>query len=67
MGLVPIALGNDGGGSVRIPAAHNGVVGIKATFGRVPIEGVPVLCWSLEHSGPLGGHGRRHAASRSPS
>ncbi|HXU73115.1 MAG TPA: amidase [Polyangia bacterium] len=53
MGLVPIALGNDGGGSVRIPAAHNGVVGIKGTFGRVPMEGVPVLCWSLEHSGPL--------------
>jgi Asp-tRNA(Asn)/Glu-tRNA(Gln) amidotransferase A subunit family amidase len=54
MGLVPIALGNDGGGSVRIPAAHNGVVGIKGTFGRVPMEGVPILCWSLEHSGPLG-------------
>jgi Asp-tRNA(Asn)/Glu-tRNA(Gln) amidotransferase A subunit family amidase len=54
MGLTPIALGNDGGGSVRIPAAHNGVVGIKGTFGRVPMEGVPILCWSLEHSGPLG-------------
>ena len=54
MGLTPIALGNDGGGSVRIPAAHNGVVGIKGTFGRVPMDGVPVLCWSLEHSGPLG-------------
>jgi Asp-tRNA(Asn)/Glu-tRNA(Gln) amidotransferase A subunit family amidase len=53
MGLTPIALGNDGGGSVRIPAAHNGVVGIKGTFGRVPMDGVPVLCWSLEHSGPL--------------
>jgi Asp-tRNA(Asn)/Glu-tRNA(Gln) amidotransferase A subunit family amidase len=53
MGLVPIALGNDGGGSVRIPAAHNGVVGIKGTFGRVPMDGVPILCWSLEHSGPL--------------
>ncbi|MCA1664883.1 MAG: amidase [Myxococcales bacterium] len=53
MGLVPVALGNDGGGSVRIPAAHNGVVGLKGTFGRVPMEGVPILCWSLEHSGPL--------------
>ena len=53
MGLVPIALGNDGGGSVRIPAAHNGVVGLKGTFGRVPTEGVPILCWSLEHVGPL--------------
>jgi Asp-tRNA(Asn)/Glu-tRNA(Gln) amidotransferase A subunit family amidase len=54
MGLTPIALGNDGGGSIRIPAAHNGVVGIKGTFGRVPTDGVPLLCWSLEHSGPLG-------------
>ncbi|MDB4965993.1 MAG: Amidase [Myxococcales bacterium] len=55
MGLTPIALGNDGGGSIRVPASHNGVVGIKGTFGRVPTEGVPLLCWSLEHSGPLGG------------
>jgi Asp-tRNA(Asn)/Glu-tRNA(Gln) amidotransferase A subunit family amidase len=53
MGLTPIALGNDGGGSVRIPAAHNGVVGLKGTFGRVPMDGVPMLCWSLEHAGPL--------------
>ena len=54
MGLTPIALGNDGGGSIRIPAAYNGVVGLKGTFGRVPTEGVPLLCWSLEHCGPLG-------------
>jgi Asp-tRNA(Asn)/Glu-tRNA(Gln) amidotransferase A subunit family amidase len=54
MGLTPIALGNDGGGSIRVPAAHNGVVGLKGTFGRVPTDGVPLLCWSLEHSGPLG-------------
>ena len=53
MGLTPVALGNDGGGSIRIPAAHNGVVGLKGTFGRVPTDGVPLLCWSLEHSGPL--------------
>jgi Asp-tRNA(Asn)/Glu-tRNA(Gln) amidotransferase A subunit family amidase len=54
LGITPIALGNDGGGSVRIPAALNGVCGIKGSFGRVPTDGVPVLCWSLEHSGPLG-------------
>ena len=53
MGLVPIALGSDGGGSVRIPAAHNGVVGIKGTFERVPTDGVHNLYWSLEHAGPL--------------
>jgi Asp-tRNA(Asn)/Glu-tRNA(Gln) amidotransferase A subunit family amidase len=54
MGLCPVALGNDGGGSIRIPAALCGVSGIKGTFARVPTDGVPLLCWSLEHSGPLG-------------
>jgi Asp-tRNA(Asn)/Glu-tRNA(Gln) amidotransferase A subunit family amidase len=54
MGLCPVALGNDGGGSIRIPAALCGVSGLKGTFGRVPMDGVPVLCWSLEHAGPLG-------------
>jgi Asp-tRNA(Asn)/Glu-tRNA(Gln) amidotransferase A subunit family amidase len=53
-GVVPLAMGNDGGGSVRIPAALCGVAGIKASFGRVPLDGVAMLCWSLEHSGPLG-------------
>lgn len=53
MGLVPFALGSDGGGSIRIPAAMCGVVGIKGTFGRVPLDGVHDLYWSLEHGGPL--------------
>lgn len=53
-GLAPIALGNDGGGSIRIPAALCGVPAIKGTYGRVPTEGVELTCWSLEHSGPLG-------------
>jgi Asp-tRNA(Asn)/Glu-tRNA(Gln) amidotransferase A subunit family amidase len=53
-GVVPLALGNDGGGSVRIPAALCGVPGLKATFGRVPMTGVAMLCWSLEHAGPIG-------------
>ncbi|HEX8952812.1 MAG TPA: amidase [Polyangia bacterium] len=54
MGLTPIALGSDGGGSIRIPAAFNGVVGLKGTFGRVPTEGAAVHYWSLGHKGPLG-------------
>lgn len=53
-GIVPIALGNDGGGSLRIPAALCGVAAIKPSYGRVPTEGVRLVCWSLEHSGPMG-------------
>lgn len=59
--LCPIALGSDGGGSVRIPAAHCGVYGLKASMGRVPLwpgcrdERYPgVSSWeSLEHVGPM--------------
>ncbi|MGW0999685.1 amidase [Streptomyces sp. NPDC002523] len=60
-GLAPVALGSDGGGSVRVPAAHCGLVGFKAAMGRVPVwpgcrdERQPgVSGWeSLEHIGPL--------------
>ncbi len=52
-GLGPIALGADGGGSIRIPAAFCGVFGIKPTFGRVSEVGAAPLCWSLAHVGPL--------------
>ncbi len=53
-GLCPIAVGADGGGSVRIPAALCGVVGLKATFGRVSEHGAAELCWSVAHVGPIG-------------
>ena len=52
-GLVPIAIGADGGGSVRIPAALCGQVGLKATFGRVSEFGAYPLCWSLAYIGPI--------------
>ncbi|HYF94373.1 MAG TPA: amidase [Symbiobacteriaceae bacterium] len=52
-GMVPIALGTDTAGSVRIPAACCGVVGFKPTFGRVSTQGVVPLSWSLDHVGPL--------------
>lgn len=49
------ALGSDTGGSIRIPAALCGVVGIKPTFGRVSTWGVLPLSWNLDHIGPLAG------------
>ncbi len=52
-GLVPIAIGADGGGSIRIPAALCGIVGLKPTFGRVSEFGAAPLCWSVAHLGPL--------------
>lgn len=53
-GMVPLALGADGGGSIRVPAAHCGIVGLKPTFGRVSEFGAAPLCWSVAHVGPMG-------------
>jgi aspartyl-tRNA(Asn)/glutamyl-tRNA(Gln) amidotransferase subunit A len=50
-GLAAFALGTDTGGSVRVPAVMNGLVGLKPTFGRIPTEGVLPYCWSLDHVG----------------
>jgi aspartyl-tRNA(Asn)/glutamyl-tRNA(Gln) amidotransferase subunit A len=51
-GLGPIAIGTDGGGSVRIPSSFNGLVGLKATFGRVPAW-PPSLTGDLANTGPM--------------
>ena len=47
------AIGTDTGGSIRIPASINNLVGMKATYGRVSMFGVLPLAWSLDHVGPL--------------
>jgi Asp-tRNA(Asn)/Glu-tRNA(Gln) amidotransferase A subunit family amidase len=51
--LVPIALGSQTAGSVLRPAAYNGVVGFKPTWGRISKRGVLPLAWSLDHVGLL--------------
>ena len=52
-GVCDFALGTDTGGSIRIPAAYCGIVGLKPTFGLVPTEGVFPLSPTLDHVGPL--------------
>jgi len=52
-GMAAAAIGTDTGGSVRIPAALNGIVGFKPTARRVPLDGVLPLSFSLDSVGPI--------------
>jgi len=52
-GICPVAIGADGGGSIRIPSSLCGLVGLMSTFGRVSEYGAAPLCWSIGHLGPL--------------
>ncbi|MFN8412573.1 MAG: amidase [Anaerolineales bacterium] len=52
-GMSMAALGTDTGGSIRIPAALCGVVGLKPTYGRVSLRGILPLSWNLDHAGPI--------------
>jgi aspartyl-tRNA(Asn)/glutamyl-tRNA(Gln) amidotransferase subunit A len=51
--MVPLALGTQTVGSVLRPAAYCGVVGVKPTYGAVPVDGVIPFAWSLDHVGVL--------------
>ncbi len=51
--LAPLAIGSDTGGSVRLPAAWNDLVGLKTTSGRVSLQGVVPLCPKFDTVGPL--------------
>jgi aspartyl-tRNA(Asn)/glutamyl-tRNA(Gln) amidotransferase subunit A len=52
-GILPAALGTDTAGSVRHPASHCGIVGMKATYGLVSRRGVFPLAFTLDHVGPM--------------
>jgi aspartyl-tRNA(Asn)/glutamyl-tRNA(Gln) amidotransferase subunit A len=52
-GLAPAGIGSDTGGSVRIPAAMNGIVGLKTTAGRISLNGCVYLSYSLDTLGPM--------------
>jgi aspartyl-tRNA(Asn)/glutamyl-tRNA(Gln) amidotransferase subunit A len=51
--LTPAGIGSDTGGSVRIPSGFNGIVGLKATFGRTGLSGTMLLSWTLDSIGPM--------------
>lgn len=53
-GMAVISVGTDTGGSIRIPAAACGVVGLKPTFGEISFQGVVPLGATLDHVGPIG-------------
>jgi len=52
-GLAPAGIGSDTGGSIRIPSAFNGLVGLKVTYGRISLHGTGLLSWSLDTIGPM--------------
>jgi len=55
-GFIPLTLGTDTGGSIRIPCSLTGVAGLKPTYGLISRKGVLPLAWSMDHVGPMAIH-----------
>jgi aspartyl-tRNA(Asn)/glutamyl-tRNA(Gln) amidotransferase subunit A len=51
--LTPLSIGTETGGSIRKPAAVNGIVGMKPTYGRISRFGASAVSWTLDHVGPM--------------
>ena len=62
-GEVPMAIGGDQGGSIRMPAAYCGIYGMKPTHGLVPYTGVMPIELTLDHTGPMTADRRRQRAA----
>ena len=62
-GLVPLTLGSDTNGSIRVPASLCGIFGLKPTYGRLSRSGVFLFCGSFDHIGPFARSVRDLAAS----
>ena len=62
-GEVPMAIGGDQAGSIRIPASYCGIVGMKPTFGLVPYTGIGPLEMTIDTAGPDDGERRRQRAA----
>ena len=61
-GICRVAIGTDTGGSIRIPAAYCGVAGLKPSYGRLSLDGIFPLSWTLDHVGPITADGDDLAA-----